>query len=502
MTRSTRILAILSIVLLTAVLFISIEDVDVSDADDTIVNEGPLYDLLSDDQKKVYDKLYYVVLDLGESCDASSLTMDEALDLMKVFSADNPQFFWFDEYYRCYYDSHKHPTSIKAEDLDRDAILRMCDEIDENRSEYVFTGTDLEKIRQIHDYLDRTIWYEENEYDQTLYSALVLKKTVCAGYASAFSYLCKLNGIDAVKIMGNVYMASGLEYHAWNYVALEGRWYAMDLTWDDSKCPEDFCYDYFLIGLETVVDGDRFIDVRKPDYDFGIPVESERYDGDISGYTSGVISWAVGEATVKERVHYKDALYLELDYAEIQLLPDTWPALYSVMERDGYFSIAFKPTGTIEFENGKSAHIYRINAYLDDVLIDPSDLGLEECILIYITDEGSIGCAQYDFYGDVISVGFFGLDHSGSYFIGDAPFIFDIIYIVLGAVLVFLLILLAVILLGRRHEVKKRKPISPGLKCPKCGAPILKDDEFCMRCGTNLKAEDSSEPPNDDQEQL
>ena len=502
MSNKTRILTIASIVLLTALAFVSLEAFDEAYADESPSSHA-LYDSLNEAQQRVYDELYIVVDSMEGSCDASSLTLDEAIELMNVFGTDNPQFFWFADSYDCYHDQHKNPTTIRADDLDTETITQMRAEIDENHSEYLFKGSDLEKIRQIHDYLLRNIWYGNNDYDQNIYSALVLKETVCAGYSNAFTYLCKINGIDCATILGYVQTNAGPEYHAWNYVELEGKWYAMDLTWDDRRCPEDFEYDFFLIGLDTVVDGEVFKEVRSPDDEFGIEVEDYAY-GDFSGYTSGVESWIVNKETVEERLSYKDTRHLYVGYQEIEFGPDTWPTLYYMMSSEHeYFSIAFKPTGSIEFDNGNKANIYRINAYLDDILVDPSDHGLDECISVYVHNPDLSGCALYDFSGEIVNIGFFPLDHSGSYFVGDVPFSFDILYIPFIAALVFMLIILAVIVIGRMAEVRKNKQkVSSGESCPKCGAKISKEYTYCIRCGAVLRNEEAKEPPKDDGEQL
>ena len=45
--------------------------------------------------------------------------------------------------------------------------------------------------------------------------------------------------------------------HMWNNVKMDdGEWYNLDLTWDDSG--EEVSYSYFLIGSQTVVDGEVF----------------------------------------------------------------------------------------------------------------------------------------------------------------------------------------------------------------------------------------------------
>jgi len=94
-----------------------------------------------------------------------------------------------------------------------------------------------ENIKLAHDYLIESIEYDqttsqENIYD--LYGALINKKSVCEGYAKAFKYLMDSLNIPCTIVVGMATNSEGnTENHAWNYVQLNGNWYAIDCTWDD-----------------------------------------------------------------------------------------------------------------------------------------------------------------------------------------------------------------------------------------------------------------------------
>ena len=53
------------------------------------------------------------------------------------------------------------------------------------------------------------------------------KKAVCAGYAKAFQLLLNALGIECTYVTSDT--------HAWNLVRLEGDYYHIDATWDDSS---------------------------------------------------------------------------------------------------------------------------------------------------------------------------------------------------------------------------------------------------------------------------
>lgn len=56
---------------------------------------------------------------------------------------------------------------------------------------------------------------------------------VCESYARAFKMLCDYVGIPCVLVDGVAYNGAGSENHMWNYVEAEGKWYAVDCTWND-----------------------------------------------------------------------------------------------------------------------------------------------------------------------------------------------------------------------------------------------------------------------------
>lgn len=97
--------------------------------------------------------------------------------------------------------------------------------------------TDLEKIITIHDYLCLTIEYPQSDLinnrvsddAHTIKGAVIDKIAVCDGYSTAFQYVMEKLGIDCTLVTGTGNGGS----HAWNQVKLDGKWYLIDVSWDD-----------------------------------------------------------------------------------------------------------------------------------------------------------------------------------------------------------------------------------------------------------------------------
>lgn len=104
--------------------------------------------------------------------------------------------------------------------------------------------TDLEKAVALHDYLAVNIKYDSElanatKYDPesyiyspqnpiySAYGALVNQDAVCQGYALAYKLLLNKAGIESGVVTSE---AMG---HEWNYIKLDGKYYYVDVTWDD-----------------------------------------------------------------------------------------------------------------------------------------------------------------------------------------------------------------------------------------------------------------------------
>ena len=126
-------------------------------------------------------------------------------------------------------------------------------------------------MRYIHDYLIDTIEYEQTVSENNIYNiygALVLKTCVCEGYAKALQYLLNEAELENIIVTGTATNSDGkTENHAWNYVNIDEKWYAIDTTWDDpvivggGKLTNTIRYRYFLKGSNTM-DKNHFISAK------------------------------------------------------------------------------------------------------------------------------------------------------------------------------------------------------------------------------------------------
>lgn len=103
---------------------------------------------------------------------------------------------------------------------------------------------DLQKALVIHDYMCDNSYYNENGHvSHSAYGFFKDGRVVCAGYTLAYSYIMNKLGVECE------YVTSLEMKHAWNVIKINGKWYNVDLTYDNeirSVCPSQ---DRFVYGV-------------------------------------------------------------------------------------------------------------------------------------------------------------------------------------------------------------------------------------------------------------
>ena len=90
-------------------------------------------------------------------------------------------------------------------------------------------GSDYEKALWLHDWLIQQLDYDNSLKWSSAESALTRKLGTCQAYESAYSQLLTAAGIE------NAETRDTYDGHTWNAMKLDGEWYQVDCTWDDTK---------------------------------------------------------------------------------------------------------------------------------------------------------------------------------------------------------------------------------------------------------------------------
>ena len=198
----------------------------------------PYRALLSEDAQEVYNQIYSNALAYNTDTFTlvNSLSEDVLCSTMNCMFNDHPELFWLNTSYKYGYNSNGQVVQVQlsygisSEDLDSasSAFNSSVSTIVEAAMTY---SSDIEKELYIHDAICDLATYDSSaSLNQSSYSALVTNSSVCAGYSRAFQYACQEAGLTCYYLTGT---ASGGD-HAWNIISIDGDFYNVDCTWDDS----------------------------------------------------------------------------------------------------------------------------------------------------------------------------------------------------------------------------------------------------------------------------
>lgn len=179
-------------------------------------------------------------------------------DIVSYFSTiffENPQYYYVVRSFSGMIDSNGYMgllTKLKYTVDSLDAVKETHEKIDKAVKEILFNispdMTDFEKVVAVHDYMVNNYVYDISDMEQS-YLVLLDKVGVCAAYAEAFQHVMKVIGIE-----GTIVKSESMG-HMWNMVKIDGRWYHVDVTWDDLN-PDQFA----LMSHKHVLLSDKAIE--------------------------------------------------------------------------------------------------------------------------------------------------------------------------------------------------------------------------------------------------
>lgn len=173
---------------------------------------------------------YDIYVTKGINYDDLGLSKNQAIGLTQWFIYNNPQYYFYQTrflvsdvaiYMGCY------PAFVDGDDRAEatNKLFNTVDSwVDSINDDEVST---YQKVLSAHDLICDKVDYVAGEYDQSIYSTVIQRKTVCAGYAGMMNVMLNASGIHSTVGISST--------HAWNVVQLDdGVYYGFDSTWDDS----------------------------------------------------------------------------------------------------------------------------------------------------------------------------------------------------------------------------------------------------------------------------
>lgn len=212
----------------------------------------PFRAMLNDDAKAIYNQVYAHAVALDRTSFTLVKRTSESV-LQTIMSAvynDHPELFFIDTAYTYGYLAGGDVISVKLSYSMSDAEIadakkRFDDAVYALMQGAAVYGNNLDKERYVHDALIESCDYDPDApMHQSAYSALVLGRSVCAGYSRAFQHVLSEIGIPCYYVTGQA--ADG--DHAWNIAVIDGVACNVDVSWNDTSGNGNVSYRFFNLS--------------------------------------------------------------------------------------------------------------------------------------------------------------------------------------------------------------------------------------------------------------
>lgn len=185
--------------------------------------------------------------------------------VMTAFLNDNPQVFWVVNTFSYVHNGNSTLVELyshlTAEECQRE-VERLGQAADEIIAAVPPELDELSRELYLHNVLVARCTYDHEAaetYERwqafTVLGALADGSAVCEGYARSMQLLLSRVNMECVLVNG----ASKDELHMWNQVKVNGTWYHLDATWDDSDDRQRYTYFNLcdeMIGADHTIDPD------------------------------------------------------------------------------------------------------------------------------------------------------------------------------------------------------------------------------------------------------
>ncbi len=217
------------------------------------------FDQLNKEQQKAYYAMKEGLLNLQDSFAVPMLSKQELSDIYFLIRMDWPEIFYSVTFsYRYYADS----TTVELVPqylFSKDKIKEHRQAMESRVKKLARQAADLdEKGKElfIHDFIVENVKYDKlkKAYSHEIIGALGNGVAVCEGIAKAVKILCDELKIWCIVALSEANPEKGIKYrHAWNVIRINGQYYHLDVTFDNTLSKEDVVrYDYVNLSDKQI----------------------------------------------------------------------------------------------------------------------------------------------------------------------------------------------------------------------------------------------------------
>lgn len=233
------------------------------------------YERLTTSKKKAYDILLEAIRNHQETIRVEC-SFEDMAKVSRAVQSDHPELFWYNNF-EMYEQTGQVNLLYGASVEECEVLQRRLDEvmpkylegIDDSMSAYdvairlhvkLINAVDYDTLALQAEEVDGYPKSDEIDSIRSICGVFLDGRAVCAGYARAMQYLLHKCGVECAYASGLVRKENGQSGggHGWNILKVDGEYYYLDTTWDDSSDTvqtvknRDFGFDYFCITTDEL----------------------------------------------------------------------------------------------------------------------------------------------------------------------------------------------------------------------------------------------------------
>ncbi|MDD3413319.1 MAG: transglutaminase domain-containing protein [Lachnospiraceae bacterium] len=236
------------------------------------------YSHMNKQQQRIYQVIKSGLEAFSQSFDVQRINATELNDIFYKLRLDCPQIFYASTFQYSFYEDSTlvkiKPVYLFEKNKIRDHQRALSARV-EKLARVVKDKNDWEKEQYIHDFICENVTYDKlkKQYSHEILGPLGQGVGVCEGIAKSVKILCDQLSIPCIIAISENNPHKHIKYrHAWNVIQINGVWYHLDATFDNTLGKTEVRYDYFNLDDKSIFkdhepviykvpscnDGDRF----------------------------------------------------------------------------------------------------------------------------------------------------------------------------------------------------------------------------------------------------
>lgn len=217
------------------------------------------YEQLNKEQQRAYHAMKEGLSSMAPSFPVPRLSDRELADIYFLLRLDHPKLFYSVKFSYKFYPESENVEMVPEYLFKKNKLMDHQKAMEARVKKLARQAeklSDKDKELFIHDFICQNVRYDKlkKAYSHEIIGPLGQGVGVCEGIAKSVKILCDALNIWCIIAISGANPEKGIKYrHAWNIVRIDGKYYHLDATFDNSLGdPEEIRHDYFNLNDKQI----------------------------------------------------------------------------------------------------------------------------------------------------------------------------------------------------------------------------------------------------------